>query len=476
LPVNYHPVGFDVATGAVAAVAAALNNRFHHPAANAKLGRQLSLLRLSSHLPRSWGAGMAVWATENRPQNRSLSFNLTTSDLAQWNVSQYDNLDPDRRFDTIVVGVPSGATAHLCASLGAPLLADGFPITFSSRGKPDDISGYQQRSVDLLTPILNHNPDLLAVSVFDPIHGRQQIKRGVSIYLKLATLPDHYKRFIRERLMPGGSLLLLTCSSKWSQYEIGARHRLQIGGYGGFTDQEFIRGTPWLDDWLHEEGGVQRSGWRLSRHWTYQPEAQWGSISGFATSVRDHAGDEGLPIHTLSFSSIDEVSRTAFYAWQWLFYLLGIQPGAILVESGPQMNPVIGLRSPVIPLWLPATCSRSHLLLQGILPDFPPRIPVLFQAWPTGNLTPDVIPAKIWNTTLSGRHGRWLGGDPLRFPGDFSTITQMTPAIEDWSKRHTHKLLRHLRGSELSELQALLASSGDQAEDQLPAETEQTEF
>jgi hypothetical protein len=473
---NYHPVGFDIATGAVAAVAAALDNRFHHPAANAKLGRQLSLLRLSSHLPRNWGAGLAVWATENRPHNRSLSFNLTTTDLAQWNVSQYDNLDPDRRFDTIVVGVPSGATAHICASLGAPLLVDAFPITFASRGKPDDISGYQQRSVDLLTPILNHNPDLLAVSVFDPIHGRQQIKRGVSIYLKLATLPDHYKRFIRERLMPGGSLLLLTSSSKWSQYEIGARHRLQIGGYGGFTDQEFIRGTPWLDDWLHEEGGVQRSGWRLSRHWTYQPEAQWGSISGFATSVRDHAGDEGLPIHTLSFSSIDEISRTAFYAWQWLFYLLGIQPGAILIESGPQMNPVIGLRSPVIPLWLPSTCSRSHLLLQGILQDFPDQIPVLFQAWPTGNLTPDVIPAKIWNTTLSGRHGRWLGGDPLRFPGDFSTIAQMTPAIEEWSKRHAHKLQRYLRGSELNELKTLLASGDDQTDNQLQAGTEQAEF
>ena len=476
MPLNYHPVGFDIATGAVAAVAAALDNRFHHPAANAKLGRQLSLLRLSSHFPRNWGAGLAVWATENRPHNRSLSFNLTTSDLAQWNVSQYDNLDPDRRFDTIVVGVPSGATAHICASLGAPLLADAFPITFSSRGKPDDISGYQQRSVDLLTPILNHNPDLLAVSVFDPIHRRQQIKRGVSIYLKLATLPDHYKRFIRERLMPGGSLLLLTSSAKWSQYEIGARHRLQIGGYGGFTDQEFIRGTPWLDDWLHEEGGVQRSGWRLSRHWTYQPEAQWGSISGFATSVRDHAGDEGLPIHTLSFSSIDEISQTAFYAWQWLFYLLGIQPGAILIESGPQMNPVIGLRSPVIPLWLPSTCSRSHLLLQGILQDFPPQIPVLFQAWPTGNLTPDVIPAKIWNTTLSGRHGRWLGGDPLRFPGDFSTIAQMTPAIEEWSKRHAHKLQRYLRGSELNALKTLLASGEDQTDNQLQVGTEQAEF
>ena len=276
--------------------------------------------------------------------------------------------------------------------------------------------------------------------------------------------------------MPGGSLLLLACSSKWSQYEIGARHRLQIGGYGGFTDQEFIRGTPWLDDWLHEEGGLQRSGWRLSRHWTYQPEAQWGSISGFSTSVRDHAGVEGLPIYSLSFSSVDEISRMGFYAWQWLFYLLQIQPRAVLIESGPQMNPVIGLRSPVIPLWMPSTCTRSHQLLQGILPDFPPRIPVLFQAWPTGNLTPDVIPAKIWNTTLSGRHGRWLGGDPLRFPSDFSTIAQMTPAIEEWSHRHSHKLHRFLQCNELTELQSLLASGADRSEELISEGLEQLEF
>jgi len=165
-----------------------------------------------------------------------------------------------------------------------------------------------------------------------------------------------------------------------------------------------------------------------------------------------------------------------FYAWQWLFYLLGIQPGAILIESGPQMNPVIGLRSPVIPFWMPSTCTRSHNLLQGILPDFPPRIPVLFQAWPTGNLTPDVIPAKIWNTTLSGRHGRWLGGDPLRFPADFSTIAQMTPSIEEWSSRHSHTLHRYLNCNELTELQSLLASGGDEAEELYPEDTTQLEY
>ena len=401
---------------------------------------------------------MTAWATENRLHNRSLTFNLTTADLARWNVSQYDGLDPDTRFDTIVIGVPSGATAHLCSSLGAPLLAESFPIAFASRGKPDDIAGYQQRSVDLLTPILNHNPDLLAVSLFDPIHGRRQIQRAVQIQLKLTSLPDQYKTFIRERLKPGGTLLLLTCSAKWSQYEISSRHRLQIGGYGGFTDQEFIRGTPWLDDWLHEEGGIQRSGWRLSRHWTYQPEAQWGSIAGFATAVRTFAGDINAPLNSLSFSSVDEISQMAFYAWQWLFYLLRIKARAVLIESGPQMNPVIGRRSPVLPLWMPSTCSRSHALLQTLLPEFPSKVPVLFQVWPTGQLTPDVIPPKIWNTTLAGRHGRWLGGDPLRFPTDFTTVARMTPAIEEWSHRHSHELPRFLRGDELNELRTLLAT------------------
>jgi hypothetical protein len=94
--------------------------------------------------------------------------------------------------------------------------------------------------------------------------------------------------------------------------------------------------------------------------------------------------------------------------------------------------------------------------LQEILPDFPPEIPVLFQAWPAVQLTPDVIPAKIWNSTLAGRHGRWLGGDPLHFPSDFSTIVQMTPAIEEWSQRHAHKLQRSLRLDELNELRTLL--------------------
>lgn len=460
--VNYQPVGFEIATGAVAAVASALDNRFHHPAVNSRLGRQVALLKMSSNMPRSWSSGLAARAMEGRPHNRSLTFNLTTADLAQWNVGQYDGLDPDRRFDTIVIGVPSGATAHLCACLGAPLLADSFPISFASRGRPDDVAGYQQRSVDLLTPILNHNPDLLAVSLFDPIHARRQIRRSVQIYLKLAILPDPYRRFIRERLMPGGSILLLSCSSRWSQYELGARHRFQIGSHGGFTDQEFIRGTPWLDDWLSEVGGAQRSGWRLSRHWTYQPEAQWGSITGFATSVRAFAADVNIPLHSLEFGSVDEISRLGFYAWQWLYFLLQIQPGAVLIESGPQMNPVIGRRSPVLPLWMPSTCSRSHALLQTILPDFPPDIPILFQVWPASHSSPDVIPAKIWNTTLSGRHGRWLGGNPLRFPNDFSTIVKMTPAIEEWCQRHPIKLHRSLRCDELGELRSILAQSSEQ--------------
>ena len=142
---------------------------------------------------------------------------------------------------------------------------------------------------------------------------------------------------------------------------------------------------------------------------------------------------------------------------------MGIQPAAVLIESGPQLNPVIGRRSPVLPLWMPSTCSRSHALLQEIMPDFPPQVPVLFQAWPTGQLTPDVIPAKIWNTTLSGRHGRWLGGDPLRFPSDFSTIVQMTPAIAEWSRRHAHKLQRSLRFDELNELRSLLVNESAQS-------------
>lgn len=458
---SYQPAGLDIATSVVAAVAAALGNRFHHPMTDTPLERRLPFLRLSYRLPRGWSSLLAAWATENRTHNRSLAFNLTTADLAQWNVRQYDSLNPERRFDTIVIGVPSGATAHLCACLGAPFLSDNFPITFSSKGNPDDIVGYQQRSVNLLTPILNRNSDLQAVSQFNPIHARMQAQRALHARLKLAALPELYKQFIHQRLKPGGDLLLLTCSAEWGQYEVGPRHNLQVGGFGGFSDQEFIRGTPWLDDWLESEGGSQRSGWRLSRHWRKHPEAQWGSLPGFSASVQTFASKTGTPLHSLAVSSINEISHLGFYAWQWLFYLLHIQPSAVLIESGPQINPVIGKRSPVLPLWLPSTCSQSHTLLQMMLPDFPQQVPILFQAWPTGHPAPDVISAKTWNATLSGRHGRWLGSDPRHFPTEFTAIAHMTPAIEEWSLRHPYDLPRSLRCEELDTLRSLLAEGTD---------------
>ena len=149
------------------------------------------------------------------------------------------------------------------------------------------------------------------------------------------------------------------------------------------------------------------------------PRLSGAHSAGFETSVRTFAGDINIPFHTFSFSSIDEISRTGFYAWQWLFFLLRIQPGAVLVESGPQMNPVIGRRSPVLPLWMPSTCSRSHALLQEILPDFPPEIPVLFQAWPAVQLTPDVIPAKIWNFHACRAARALVGRRSSSFPQRF---------------------------------------------------------
>lgn len=465
---NYTPAGLDSATGAVAATALALHNQFHQPLAHAGLEGRLPLLRMARRLPRGWRTALTARIASGPTHPRRLAAELTSDELAQWAVSQYDSFPPEGRFPAVVIGPASGASAHLCACLGVPLLASGFPVAFPARGNPDDVADYQKRSEALLTPLLSRNPHLHGVSQFDPIHAWPQMRRSVRAHLKLADLPNAYRQFIRQRLAPDGALLLLDCQEEWGQYEIGPRHSLQVGGFGGLEDRAYTRGGPEIDAWRQQMGSGQQGGWQLPRRWSQQPEAAWGSRPELARAVQAFASEVSAPLHTVAVSAIEELSRLGFYAWQWLFYLLGISPSAALIESGPQMNPALPRRSPVLPLWLPDVSRRSQELLAGILPDFPAQIPILFQPWPPAQPAPDTVSADEWNGTLSGRRGRWLGGAPQQFPGDFSVVARLTPAVAEWSRRHPHELRRCLRWEELQTLRRLLAAGAPTAAEATP--------
>lgn len=452
----YYELG-DVSSGAtVLSVAAALDGQLFHPLPEAS--RQVPLLRLVNRLPNGLIRRIVERSSRQRGHDPRMASSLSSDDLAEWNVRAYDYLPADRRFDVIVLGAPSGAAAYIASALDAPFLSHTFVASFRSPGHPDDIEGYQRRGEEIITPILSRNPDLHVINHYDPVHDRFLVGQVNHVRMKLLDLPLSYRHFIEERLAPGGHLIVLNCHAQWGQYEIRPRYTFQVGGLGEISDRDFVRGSAQLERWLEEEGSPNRRGWKLPLRWAPHPESEWGSQPEFGEAVSAFASERDVHFYTADFGSVEEISRLAFYTWQWLNFLLGQSPEAVLVDGFIQMNPLAPRLSRLLPLWLPFNCLDSRRFLQSMVSEFPEDAPILLQPWPSFSPGPDIAESRDWNRTLLGRRGRWLGSSADRYPYDLASVGAMTTVLDDWLKRHASPLPRSLHPEEFLELLRILES------------------
>ena len=157
-----------------------------------------------------------------------LTRNVTSEGLARLVVGAYDRVVDGVGYPAIVLGAPSGGIAYLSALLRAPFLPGHFLLSFADPTDPDDVDAYQSHGARLIDPILQRNPDLLAVNHYDPLHDRFLVKNSNHVRLKLLDLPQAYRDFISAHLAPDGVLLLANCSYPWQQYEIGDQHFFQV--------------------------------------------------------------------------------------------------------------------------------------------------------------------------------------------------------------------------------------------------------
>lgn len=445
----------DVSSGAtIQAVAAVLQGQMFRPMPG--LEKRRDWLQRINRLPERWIRRLVElfsWRSGHHPRLSSI---LQTKDLTAWNVAQYDFLPPEQKFETIVLGAPSGAAAYLCSCLNAPFLSHTFVASFRQSNHPDNIQRYYERGEQLITPILTRNPDLQIVNHYDPVHDRFLVSRINHVRMKLLRLPTAYQAFIRQRLAPDGQLIALNCTATWGQYIIGPRYTFQVGGLGGISDETYIRGSPILDNWLQQQGSRHRGGWTLPLKWRQEPESEWGTQPEFIHALEQYAEEEDIPVRTLTRNRVEAFSQLAFNAWQWLYYLLEIRPMAILVDSFLQINATAPRKSALLPLWLPFNCTDSRDFLRSMVAEFPENLPVLFQPWPSFSPGPDIARPQDWHQALHGLRGRWLGVDPHHYPVDLASLATATPALQSWIERHPDPLPRTLRNAELETLLALL--------------------
>src|SRR5262249_11173098 len=151
----------------------------------------------------------------------------------------------------IAVGSSNGAAVHLWAALGIPWLPQTFLVPVARSGVyPDEPEQELRWAEPHAQLVLRRNPDLELHHMHDPVQDRLMVRRMSYFRLKFRRLGPAYERFLRERLEPGGTIILVDCRLDWPTTRRGDRYWFQFGALGGASIDELLHGSDRIEAYL----------------------------------------------------------------------------------------------------------------------------------------------------------------------------------------------------------------------------------
>jgi hypothetical protein len=225
---------FDSASTPVRVVAAALAKR-------RDVGLCLSpafqvAVHVTAFIPKAVGTPLYSWgAARQAMRPDELTGNLD-ADAAKGMVEPYK---ATRHFPALFIGSPVGSIADLAVAAGAAFLPQTFLVLVrTAKRDPDDIQSLIRASAPLATSLSHCFPKTIIHQMHDPQNDRLTVGRVAYFRMKWRRLPNLYRRFITERLEPGGTIFIVDCRYKWPVLRFSEKHTFQIGGLGGIEPSE----------------------------------------------------------------------------------------------------------------------------------------------------------------------------------------------------------------------------------------------
>lgn len=426
--------GSDSSAAQTRALAAALAGKHFDMYKLGLAGR--SAVRMFPLVP-DWALGAASrFAQGNIGVPRSRAAHVKTEEMARWVVSKY----PAKKYDTIILGAPSGGVSHLGSIMDAPFLTTHFLICFRDFRHVDDVFSTFSTARKLSRTIARNNRDLHVVGHYDPVHDRPVLLFINHLRAKLLELPETYKKFINENLAPGGTLLIIDCSYPWLQYRMSGRTSFQIGGLGGVSDSEFIDGSERIDDYLRDQGSFAQGGWGLESQKSrlkMMPESEWGAMPQFEESVREFAEAESIPVKAISGDHPELFSELAFEMHMEASRRDGVEPLHFFADCFNQLDPISNLNSRIIPLWLPYYCDSSFRFARRMLEKIPRDMRALLTLHPSLADPFDMVPLERWVELFTRDEKPLLIGiDPEKFPADLTYIYDFGAQLRNYCAKH----------------------------------------
>lgn len=320
----------------------------------------------------------------------------TTNDFAERALSVYKR---KKKYDTIVVGPPSGSIIQVASLLNAPYLASEFwilDVAPISAPAHDSMLPFIDKCMTLRKHFLESDKNSDTVLHFDPIHNRTLDMVFANFEAKMTQLPKAYDEFIKKHLRKDGSILLNNCQYRWPQYTVDERTTIQIGGYGGITPLEYETGSKRIDTWLSSQGSSHKGGWSLPYSMTDGSETEWGINSKFISALTNYCDKNKYALHSLNTNHPYSLSEP----------LLSLYPGKkLFVDTYWNLSPRFTIKTGNPSLWSVYSDTQSKDLVEKTLSKFDYKEYYL-SLYPAEG--PDIPTVKDW-TDIFPKHPTLLG-------------------------------------------------------------------
>lgn len=378
-----------------------------------------ALLDAVSHLPLKWSQRLSTLAGWMDASPVSVLNRVRSDVMARWVVEQY----PKRRYPAMMIGSSNGAATHLCTALGIPWLPQTLLVCVRHTVDIDQPKQELAWSKVPTQQLLRHNPDLKAYQMHDANQDRLKVGNVSYFRLKRTRLGKEYEQFIQQNIAPGGTLLLLECTSTWLGLQVDDRHFFQFGGEGTLTSDDYFEQSPQIAEFLQKQGSKHRY-WDVPTPNGRHPESEWGFDDDLRQDIERFAQEHSLKVRRIVFEDAQDLSPLVAELYRWWYQQRGLPSDRLFIQSFAFLQPWLTLQRGLVPFWAVFNDRGSASQLNAYLDTAKPYDEIYQNLFSNGLCALGQASIGEWRSILqrARTRGQFLGVNEQTYPMDMSSF------------------------------------------------------
>lgn len=354
-------------------------------------------------------------------------------ELSEWVGDEY----PNRRYPAVAIGSSNGAATHLYSALGIPWLPQTFLVPVRQHVHPDEPKEALRIGLEPGRKLVDKHPELALHHMHDANQDRIMVETMTYFRVKRRQLGRAYRRFLEERLPPGGTIIVTECERRWPVVRLGERHVFQHGAVGGATEDEFYHGSDRVAEYLARYGSPYRK-WDSPEANDEVPEAEWGFDQELLEDIREIARERRYRVLRMRFPRPQAMSPLVADLYRWWYRERGIVTNRMICESFIILEPYWMLRTGSVPYWMEFNMEGSLKSVSDYLEKNEPFDEIGLMLFNHGVEAVGLPSIKQWETVLekATKRGYWIGAEPSEFPMDYAQFARYHTEIQKIPSRH----------------------------------------